>query len=78
MKQLNTLWASWLKVFLVAVLVKFLDYGGDLFDVNLVTLRHLLQAGVVATIPVIINYLNPTDTRYGSHKDMPDEKINLN
>ena len=62
---LNTIAGSWLKVFLVAVLVKFSDLGGDLFALDLVSLRHLLQAGVIATIPVIINYLNPNDTRYG-------------
>lgn len=62
---LNTIAGSWLKVFAVAVLIKFSDLGADLFALNLETLKHLLQAGFVATIPVIINYLNPNDTRYG-------------
>jgi hypothetical protein len=45
-----------------------MDMGGDLFALNVETLKHLFQAGVVAIIPVIINYLNPLDKRYG-HKE---------
>jgi hypothetical protein len=66
---LNSIAGSWLKVFIVAVLVKFMDMGGDLFALNIETLKHLFQAGVVAIIPVIINYLNPLDKRYG-HKEV--------
>jgi len=72
MKSLNTMLASWGKVFLVAVLVKFSDLGSNLFAINIETLQHLIQAGVIATIPVIINYLNTADTRYG--KGHEDEK----
>lgn len=62
---LNTMAGSWLKVFAVAVLVKFMDLGGDIFALNIDSLRHLVQAGVIAAIPVIINFLNPNDPRYG-------------
>jgi len=27
--------------------------------------EKLLTAGVVSTLPIIINWLNPSDTRYG-------------
>jgi hypothetical protein len=63
---LNTMAGSWLKVFAVAVLVKFLDLGGDIFALNIEALKHLIQAGVVAAIPVVINYLNGGDKRYGN------------
>jgi hypothetical protein len=69
MKKLNTVWASWIKVFAVAILVKFMDIGANLFALNIESLQHLVQAGVVAVIPVVINYLNPADTRYGKKED---------
>ena len=65
MKFLNTIWGSWLKVFAVAVLVKFSDLGGNIFALDAESLKHLVNAGVISLIPVIINFLNPQDTRYG-------------
>ena len=65
MKFLNTIWGSWLKVFAVAVLVKFSDLGGNIFALDAESLKHLANAGIIALIPVIINFLNPQDTRYG-------------
>jgi hypothetical protein len=69
MKFLNSVWGSWLKVFAVAVLVKFSDLGGDLFSLDLQSVKHLVNAGIIALIPVIINFLNPNDSRYGIGKD---------
>jgi len=56
---------SWLKVFLVAVLVEWQLLGADLWALNADTLKHLANAGVIALLPIIVNYLNPTDPRYG-------------
>jgi hypothetical protein len=64
-KFLNSPFGSWLKVFAIAVLVKFQDLGADVFSLDLESVKHLVQAGIVALIPVIINSLNPSDTRYG-------------
>lgn len=68
-KFLNSIWGSWLKVFAVAVLVKFTDLGGDVFALNAESLKHLANAGIIALIPVIINYLNPQHKNYGIGKD---------
>lgn len=57
---------GWLKVFVTVVLGLFLADGADLFGVTLGDLRAWLAAGFVATLPVIINALNPKDTRYGN------------
>ena len=66
---LNSIAGSWLKVFAVAIMVKFLDMGADVFALNAESLKHLLQAGIVAVVPVVINFLNPNDPRYGLNKN---------
>jgi len=68
MKQLNTIYASWLKVFASAVLGAYLielQNGINLFSWDLNMVEKLLTAGVVSTLPIIINWLNPADERYG-------------
>ena len=68
MKNLNTIFASWLKVFVSAILGAYLielQNGVNLFSWNLEMLESLLTVGVVSVIPIIINWLNPSDTRYG-------------
>ena len=58
---------SWLKVFGASVLTAFfailtatqaLPTSGEAW-------MGILIAGLIAVIPVIINWLNPNDTRYG-------------
>ena len=68
MNKLNTIYASWLKVFASAVLGAYLielQNGTNLFSWNLEMVESLLTVGVASTLPIIINWLNPSDTRYG-------------
>ena len=68
MKELNTIYASWLKVFASAVLGAYLielQNGRQLFDWTFDMVESLLTVGVVSMIPIIINWLNPADPRYG-------------
>jgi len=68
MKELNTIYASWLKVFISSVFGAYLimlQEGTNLFSWDLAMVEKLLTAGVVSTLPIIINWLNPSDTRYG-------------
>jgi len=68
MKHLNTIYASWLKVFISSVFGAYLimlQEGTNLFSWDLEMVEKLLTAGVVSTLPIIINWLNPADTRYG-------------
>lgn len=68
MKHLNSIYASWFKVFVSAILGAYLvelENGTNLFTWNLDMVESLLKVGVVSTLPVIINYLNPNDPRYG-------------
>lgn len=70
-KFLNTPFGSFTKVFLAAVLTTYLillSNGNKLFTWNKDMLEHLLTAGLVSAIPVIINWINPNDTRYGIKK----------
>jgi uncharacterized membrane protein len=64
----NTPAGSWVKVFISAVLLQFMNgliEGHRLFTWDKAMLEKLATAGLVALIPVIINFLNPNDTRYG-------------
>lgn len=61
MKFLNTIYGSWIKVFLSAILTMIIAKG----DIFAVSLKECLSAGVISILPIIINYLNPHDTRYG-------------
>ena len=62
---------SWVLVFASVVLGLFLADGADLFSVDATDLRTWLAAGIAAVLPLVINYLNPNDGRYGLVK--PDE-----
>lgn len=56
---------SWVKVFAATVLSLFLADGGDVFSVDWTDLRTYLAAGVASVLPLIITWLDPTDTRFG-------------
>ena len=65
---LNTAVGSWLKVFISSILTAWLlmlTNGQQLFSWDLQMVENLLTVGVVSTLPIVINYLNPKDTRYG-------------
>jgi len=65
MKDFKNILASWFRVLIVAVLMKFMDLGADVFSLNIESLKHLAQAGIAALIPVIIRYANPNDASFG-------------
>ena len=68
MKFLNTALGSWIKVFITALLTTYLmmlSEGRNLFSWDLDMFEKLLTAGIVSVMPVIINFLNPNDPRYG-------------
>ena len=61
---------SWLRIFLAAILTAVLTSitTGDWYWLT------ILFAGLVSTLPVIINWLNPNDPRYG-HTYFDKEEI---
>tara|TARA_R110000868_G_scaffold61428_2_gene186642 strand:+ start:422 stop:610 length:189 start_codon:yes stop_codon:yes gene_type:complete len=61
MKFLNSIYGSWVKIFLSAILTMIMSKG----DIYLVTLKECISAGIISVLPIIINYLNPHDKRYG-------------
>ena len=56
---------SWVKVFAATVLSLFMADGGDVLAVDWADLRTWLTAGVASVLPLIITWLDPTDTRFG-------------
>jgi hypothetical protein len=61
MKFLNTIYGSWLKLVLTAILTMVITKG----NIYEVTLEECISAAVISILPIIINWLNPNDTRYG-------------
>jgi hypothetical protein len=64
MKFFNTIYGSWVKVFISAVLTMIIAKG----NIYLITLEECISAGVISILPIVINYLNPNDNRYGKQK----------
>lgn len=67
---LNSPAGSWLKVFVSGILGLVLTNvlnGADIFSMDW---KSILSGGIASVIPVIINWLNPNDTRYGSNKNL--------
>jgi len=61
MKFLNSIYGSSGKVFITAVLTMIMAKS----DIFAVTLKEVISAGVIAVLPIVINWINPNDTRYG-------------
>jgi hypothetical protein len=63
MKFLNSIYGSYLKVLITAILTMIISKG----DIFAVTMNEVISAGVIAILPIIINWINPHDTRYGKN-----------
>lgn len=67
---LNTIMGSWVKMFISFALgqitIILLDKDQTLFSYE--SLKSIMIAGLVPVLPIIINYLNPNDPRYGKNK----------
>jgi len=63
MKFLNSIYGSWLKVAVTAILTMIIAKG----NIYEVTLQEVISAAVVSILPIIVNWLNPHDTRYGKN-----------
>ena len=57
MEQLKAIGASWARSFLAAGIATYLAVGWDA--------PAILNAALVASLPVILRYLNPNDTAFG-------------
>jgi hypothetical protein len=64
MKFLNSIYGSWLKVALTAILTMIITKG----NIYEITLEEVISASVISILPIIVNWLNPNDTRYGTNK----------
>jgi hypothetical protein len=62
MKFLNSIYGSWLKIVLTAILTMIITKG----NIYEVTLEECISAAVISILPIIVNFLNPHDTRYGN------------
>ena len=62
MKFFNSMLGSWLKVVITAILTMAMAKG----DIFAITLKECLSAGAISIMPIIINFLNPNDKRYGN------------
>lgn len=63
MRFLNSIYGSWLKVAITAILTMIVAKG----NIYEVTLEECISAAVISLLPILINYLNPHDKRYGKN-----------
>lgn len=63
-KQTKAMLMSWLNVFVAAVVTALIVVLSD-GKVSVEDLWYVLIAGVVAVLPVVKNYFDKADTRYG-------------
>ena len=57
MEQAKQVSASWARSFLAAGIATYLAVGWDL--------AHIVNAALVASLPVILRWLNPNDSAFG-------------
>jgi len=56
---------SWVKVWVATVLGMWLADGADIFSVDRGDIRLYLATGASAVVPLIITWLDKTDSRFG-------------
>lgn len=70
-KQTQAMMKSWLNVFIAAAITALLtvlvDTGSLVLDWQ--SIQAVIIAGLVAVLPVIKNYFDKSDTRYGRGSD---------
>jgi hypothetical protein len=62
MKFLNSIYGSWLKITITAILTMIIAKG-NIYEVSL---EECISAAVISILPIIVNWLNPHDPRYGN------------
>jgi hypothetical protein len=68
-KTLTTPFGTFIKGFATIILSLWLvelSNGHDLFSFDMIMVKKLLTAGIVANLPVLINWINPAYTAYGN------------
>jgi hypothetical protein len=69
MKQLlTTPFGTFLKGFISIILSLWLvelSSGHDLFSMDIIMVKKILTGAIVANLPVLINWVNPSYTQYG-------------
>jgi hypothetical protein len=57
--------ASYGRSFLAAMTATFMATGGDLFALDIDTLKAILASGIAAVLPVALRYINKQDPAFG-------------
>lgn len=69
---------SWIKVFVSTILALFLaDLINGSGTLNLTSVWTYVSAGLVAVLPLVINYLNPSYDRYGAGTAASEEPVEV-
>ena len=57
--------ASYGRSFLAAMTATFMATGGDLFALDVDTVKAILASGIAAVLPVALRYINKQDPSFG-------------
>ena len=72
---LSTPFGTFIKSFIATILTQYLielQQGTNLFSCDIMMIQKLFTAGLVANLPVIINWLNPSYQGYGKTSTSPE------
>jgi len=82
-KFFNSMTGSYVKIFLSGIVVLIstdIAKGVDIFHFDIPRLKEILIAGLIPVLPILLNYLNKADNRYGKKeepKDFPPENKDI-
>lgn len=65
MEQFRKMLASWLRVFVSICIVLVMNHG-SIWGIDW---KEFLNSAIISFLPVLYNFLNPADPRYGINKD---------
>lgn len=71
MKQAKKMIASWLRVFLSICIVLVMNKG-SIWGIDW---KEFANSAIISFLPVLYNFLNPADPRYGINKEQPESKF---
>jgi hypothetical protein len=63
--QQKAMLASYGRSFLAAMTATFMATGGDLFALDVDTVKAILASGIAAVLPVALRYINKQDQSFG-------------
>lgn len=74
-KKQKAMLASYGRSFLAAMTTAFMLTGGDIFALDVDSVKKIIAAGIAAVLPVALRAANPNDPAFGKVADAVTEVV---